>query len=202
MSRHPAADEVIDLYERHAVAWDAMRPQGRMERPWLDRFLATMGPGPRVLDIGCGAGRPIAAYLIERGCVLSGLDASPSLIALCRERFPEQTWTVGDMRRMDLGRRFDGLLAWDSFFHLAQEDQRAMFAVFGAHAEEGAALMFSSGPAAGEALGEFQGEVLHHASLDAAEYRSLLAGQGFVVLDHVVEDPACGGRTVWLARRA
>ena len=72
---------------------------------------------------------------------------------------------------------------------------------FAAHAAPGAALMFTSGPSHGIALGSFAGETLFHASLDPAEYRALLAAQGFAVVDHVAEDPSCGGRTVWLARR-
>jgi hypothetical protein len=37
---------------------------------------------------------------------------------------------------------------------------------------------------------------------DAAEYRALLGAHGFLVVAHEVEDSGCGGRTVWLARRA
>ena len=59
--------------------------------------------------------------------------------------------------------------------------------------------MFTSGTMHGEAIGTFQGEGLYHGSLDTAEYRSLLHQNGFAVLSHVVEDPASGGRTVWLA---
>jgi hypothetical protein len=45
------------------------------------------------------------------------------MIALARDRMPEQEWIVADMRRLALGRRFDGILAWDSYFHLAHEFQ-------------------------------------------------------------------------------
>jgi hypothetical protein len=94
------------------------------------------------------------------------------------------------------------VLAWDSFFHLTPDDQRAMFAVFAAHAAPGGLLMFNSGPEYGEAVGSYRGDPLYHASLDAAEYESLLARAGFSVVDHAVEDAAAGGRTVWLARAA
>ncbi len=60
--------------------------------------------------------------------------------------------------------------------------------------------MFTSGPAYGEAVGTYEGEPLYHASLDGAEYRTLLDESGFEVVEHIVEDPDCGGHTVWLAQ--
>jgi hypothetical protein len=106
------------------------------------------------------------------------------------------------MRSLSLDRRFDGILAWNSFFHLTCDDQRRMFPIFRAHAAPGAALMFTSGPRHGEAVGSYRGEPLYHASLDEADYRALLDEFGFDVVSYVAEDPACNGHTVWLARLA
>jgi hypothetical protein len=100
-----------------------------------------------------------------------------------------------------LGRKFNGVIAWDSFFHLCLDDQRQMFPIFREHAAPEAALMFTSGPSHGEAIGSFEGEPLYHASLDPAEYRLLLGQNGFRVVSHIVEDPSCGRHTIWLAQR-
>lgn len=196
-----SADAIVSLYQRHAAAYDQQRGRKLMEAGWLDRFLSLLPAAPSVLDIGCGMGEPIARHLIERGCAVTGIDSSPPLIALCRKRFPQQDWQVGDMRELALGRRFDGLIAWDSFFHLTPYDQRRMFPLFREHAAEGAALLFTSGPGHGEAIGSFEGEPLYHGSLDPAEYRVLLDASGFAVVEHVVEDPDCGGHTIWLSHR-
>jgi hypothetical protein len=123
------------------------------------------------------------------------------MIELARGNFPGGRWQIADMRTLSLGQRFQGVIAWDSFFHLTFDDQRRMFPVFAAHAAPGAPLWFSSGPRHGEAIGNLHGEPLYHASLDPEEYRTLLAANGFSVVAHVAEDPACGGHTVWLARR-
>lgn len=104
------------------------------------------------------------------------------------------------MRTLSINRSFDGLIAWDSFFHLSHDDQRAMFAIFRKHAYSGAQLLFTTGTGHGEAIGSFQGESLYHASLSPGEYRMLLESYGFKVLNHVVEDPKCGRHTVWLAQ--
>jgi SAM-dependent methyltransferase len=202
-------ERIVGLYEENAAAWDRQRrPRADgdpFEKAWLDRFLALLPEAPEVLDIGCGMAEPIAAYLIRRGARITGVDSAPSLVALCRERFPgrewpHHEWIVGDMRMLDLGHRFDGLIAWHSFFHLSPEDQRPMFARFAAHARPGAALMFTSGWSEGEAIGEWQGEPLYHGSLDTEEYRRLLAGNGFAVVEHRVRDRECGEATVWLAK--
>jgi SAM-dependent methyltransferase len=168
-------------------------------KPWLDRFLALL-PGGSILDVGCGSAEPIARYFIEKGCHVTGVDSSPALIAICKSRFPDHDWIVNDMRTLSLGRRFNGILAWDSFFHLCPEDQYPMFPIFKAHAASNAALMFTSGPSHGEAIGTYQGEPLYHGSLDEAEYRSLLTANGFEVLSCVAEDPTCGLHTIWLAQ--
>ena len=196
------AGRIVGLYEENAAAWDGQRGRDLFEKPWMDRFASLLPPGGSILDIGCGMGEPIARYLIDRGFAVTGIDSSPSMIALCRERFPAREWIVCDMRALDLGRRFDGLIAWHSFFHLSPEDQRPMFARFAAHASSGAGLMFTSGPAHGESLGEWRGQALYHGSLDPEEYRRLLAESGFLAVDHVASDPECGHATVWLARFA
>jgi SAM-dependent methyltransferase len=195
------ADQVIGLYERHAAVWDRERERCLYEKPWLDRFLALLPPKAAVIDIGCGSAEPIARYFIENGCTVTGVDSSPSLIGICKRRFPDETWIVADMRALPPLGRYDGILAWDSFFHLTPDDQRKMIPAFARIASAKAALMFTCGPSCGEAIGNYQGEPLYHGSLDEAEYRSLLAENGFGVVSYAVEDPTCGLRTLWLAQQ-
>lgn len=196
-----ASRDIIGLYTEHGNDFDKERGRSLAEKTWLDRFTSFLPKGGSILDIGCGSGEPIAGYFIANGYDVTGIDASLPLIELCRDRFPEKLWVVADMRELVLGRRFDGLIAWHSFFHLKPEDQRLMFGVFREHANEGAALMFTAGPGHGEAIGTFQGKPLYHASLAREEYENLLATHGFRLLDHAVEDPDCGGATIYLVRR-
>jgi SAM-dependent methyltransferase len=195
------ANKIVGLYQRHARAWTRARGRRLTEKWWLDRFAELPHPSGHVLDIGCGSGEPIAHYLAEKGYSITGVDSSPEMIKMFRANLPEQTGIVADMRSLQLGRRFQGLLAWDSFFHLGFDDQRAMFKVFNEHAGFGAPLMFTSGPEEGEAIGTLEGEPLYHASLAPSEYRSLLKAAGFEVVAHAAKDPTCGGRTIWLAVR-
>ena len=141
-----------------------------IDQLWHDRFIQLLPEGASVLDLGCGSSQPVARHLAEHGLQITGVDASPTLISLCHKRLPTHEWIVSDMRTLALGKRFDGILAWDSYFFLPHDDQRAMLGVFAAHAAPSAVLMFNTGPSHGEAIGDYRGEALYHASLDAAEW--------------------------------
>lgn len=189
------------VYEAVAQQFDRDRHKGLMERPYLEQILQRLDGAREILDLGCGSAQPIAQFFIDAGCHVTGIDAAEAMIAICRSRYPTGTWQHRDMRDLDLGRRFDAIIAWDSFFHLTADDQRAMFPVFGKHSTQGTLLLFTSGPRAGVAIGEIYGHPLYHASLESAEYEQLLARHGFNVLLHRVEDPECGKHTVWLAQK-
>lgn len=196
-----AASNVIGLYRTYAADFDRSRSRDLIEKSWLDRFLAHLQPVASILDIGCGAGEPIARYCIEGGHEVTGIDASPSLISLCRERFPGHRWLVGDMRDVRLDRRCQGLIAWHSLFHLAPDDQQLTLQKCMRLAAQEAVLLFTAGPDRQETMGNFCGQTLYHASLAFDEYRLILAKGGFQIIAHEIEDQSCGGATVYLARR-
>ncbi|WP_338036486.1 class I SAM-dependent methyltransferase [Marivivens niveibacter] len=196
-------ENILATYDRVGPAWAQRRDRRLQERKWLDKMISAAPHHQgrrRVLDLGCGAGRPIAEYLADRGIAVTGVDGAQSMIALFRSVLPQQTAIHRDMRGLSLGQTYDAILAWDSFFHLSPADQRAMFPVFAAHAADNAALMFTSGPYEGVEIGEVEGEAVYHASLSPDEYRALLSENGFTELAFAPEDADCGGRTIWLAR--
>lgn len=197
------AQDVIATYERVGQQWARQRRVDLIEKAWLDRLLnaAPRSTGKlRVLDLGCGAGRPIGTYMADRGAGITAVDAAATMTALYAQNVPQADVIQADMRELALAAQFDAILAWDSFFHLSAADQRQMFATFAAHAAPHAALMFTSGHTAGEAIGQIADAPIYHASLDPDTYRALLQDAGFTVLRHTPEDPTCGQHTVWLAR--
>lgn len=194
-------DRIAEHYERHAHAFDHARRKAFVERAWLDRFLLGVARGAPILDLGCGAGEPIARYLHDHGHPITGVDASEKMIALCRTRFPRERWIVGDMRRVAIDQPFGGVILWDSFFHLPAEDQLALLARLAPWLSPGGAMLFNTGPARGTAMGEQFGEEIYHASADPADYRTVFARTGLFEVAHKPEDPGAGGRSVWLVRR-
>lgn len=68
--------------------------------------------GARVLELGVGTGR-IAAPLAEAGAQVTGVDLSPGMLALARDRSgsADITFVEGDIREVRLDDRFDLVIA-------------------------------------------------------------------------------------------
>ena len=189
------------VYDRSAAEWDRRRATAFVERPWIDSILTQLPEGSDVLDLGCGSGRPIAAEFLAAGHFVTGMDFAPAMLALARARYPQGTWILGDMRALSLGRRFQALVAWNSFFHLTADEQRSLIPRLVGHLAPAGWLLLTTGPKAGEAWGSVSGGAVWHASLERAEYLDLFVQQGLALVRHVSEDPHTTGHTVWLLRR-
>lgn len=193
--------DLREVYEREASQWDAVRSRGMSERGWLDRALAMTAQGDRVLDLGCGAGEPIAGYVVASGRRVHGVDFAAAMVAIAQARMPDARWTVADMRTIVLDEVYAAIIGWDSFFHLTQGEQALLIPRLAAHLAPGGGLLLTVGPEAGERIGQVGGEPVYHASFAPEAYAVMLAHVGIEVVDFVRQDAVCGGRSVLLGRR-
>ncbi len=195
-----AKAQTKEVYERQAAVWDTQRPRRLYERPWLDRFLNGLPEErARLLDLGCGAGDPLAGYFLSKGHEILGVDYSQAMIDLAKARFPNAEWLVQDMRALRLEGDFDGVYSWDGSFHLTQDEQRALIPALAARIRPGGAMMMTVGTGDGEVTGTVGGETVYHASLSPDEYRALLSLAGFDEIIFTPEDKNCAGRSILLA---
>ena len=189
------------VYQTSAARFDQNRDKSLFEKPWLDRFLEHLPAGGRILDLGCGSGEPIAAYLIELRFQITGVDYAPAMIDLARTRFPEHQWHAADMRQMELEQSYDGIISWNGFFHLSETEQRQVLPVLAQQVNQTGSLLLTVGPSAGEVTGTVAGQSVYHASLAEAEYRQILQEAGFGKIEFCPNDPTCNHHTILLAQR-
>ena len=90
----------------------------------MDRFLTFNSSSLSYSGFGCGSAKPITAYLIEQANTVTGVDSSDVMIEMAKQNFPEHTWILADMRTVNLDRKFDAILAWDSFFILHTRSEK------------------------------------------------------------------------------
>jgi SAM-dependent methyltransferase len=139
----------------------------RADHPWSDAFLASLydlfpfdgdlplyrelaaAQGGHVLELACGSGR-VLVPLVQAGHQVVGLDASPAMLALVRQKLDAAGSAVsararlvqGDMREFALGETFDfALIAVKSLAYLVQRvDQQRVLAAIAAHLRPGGLL--------------------------------------------------------------
>lgn len=143
--------------------------------------------GATVLDLGCGTGVPISQALIERGFQVYGVDASPTIVAAFRARFPDVPVQCADVENSDFfARPFDGVVAWGLFFLLDEERQRRLIRRVAAVLQSGGRLLFT----APEQSGSFPPDIMTgrpQFSLGYAEYRKALEAEEMLLIGTQVD---------------
>src|SRR3954454_23915508 len=91
---------------------------------WLLDRVATHAAGGPVVEVGCGPGH-VTAYLAAAGADATGIDLSPGMVEQARERYPDGTYEVGDLRtlmRPTTAAGWAAVLGWYSLIHLAPSE--------------------------------------------------------------------------------
>ena len=133
--------EGYDEYAFVADLYDYVRPY--RERPDIPFFVdAAKDAGSPILEVGCGTGR-ILIPTARAGLEVVGLDQSPHMLAVCRDRLGQESPDVrsraqlvqGDMRAFKLSRKFNLItVPFRPFQHLLTvKDQCACLESLRAH---------------------------------------------------------------------
>ena len=97
------------FYEQRAAF--RARESGRYYQQLLRRHYGFLvPPGLRVLEVGCGIGDLLAAVKPAQGL---GVDFSPAMIALARQRHPELEFQVADAAEFSSSEKFDYIILSD-----------------------------------------------------------------------------------------
>jgi glycosyltransferase involved in cell wall biosynthesis/2-polyprenyl-3-methyl-5-hydroxy-6-metoxy-1,4-benzoquinol methylase len=156
----------------------------------------------RILDVGCGSGW-LSEYFARLGYDVTGIDISPDLIAIARERVERVPYgadhetplrcrfLVHDIEGAPLADEFDAVVCYDSLHHF--EDERAVLRSLAAMTRTGGSLFILEGDRPEEGS-EPEGELLEvmraYGTLESPfgrEYlRALLDEFGFAVVGDYV----------------
>jgi SAM-dependent methyltransferase len=132
-------------YEAVSTEFIAARKQSGVGVATVRAWGRSLPQGATILDLACGFGVPNSQALINDGFVIYGVDASPSLIAEFRRRFPDVNVAceaVEDSRLFD--RTFDGVIAVGLLFLLSEDSQRDLIRRVGLALNSGGRFLFTS----------------------------------------------------------
>ncbi|EFR04205.1 methyltransferase type 11 [Nannizzia gypsea CBS 118893] len=98
----------------------------------------------KVLDVGCGTGRPIAEALCAAELDVTGIDLSTEMVEMCKKRFPSATFIKADMTKFHPEQKFDAVFAVLSLFHVSHRECYSMLFKFADWLKEGGRLFITT----------------------------------------------------------
>ena len=120
----------------------------------INQALASLRPGSRVLDVGCGTGRPVSDCLALAGHQVFGIDISQTMIDLARQQVATGEFIKVDMRDYQPSGTFDAVFAVFSLFHLSHCDTYSMMFKFCEWLKPGGLLIIGTSPGTGTGSGK------------------------------------------------
>jgi cyclopropane fatty-acyl-phospholipid synthase-like methyltransferase len=156
---------------------------------WLGVLTAKMPAQGHVLDLGCGAGIPVARELAAQGFSVVGVDVSSEQTARARANVPGATFVRADMSDVMLDQAsFDGIGAFYAITHVPATEQGALFKRIASWLKPGGVLVASLGTGAeGDWIGEWLGTTMFFSHNSEATSLALLRDAGLAIEQARVE---------------
>jgi ubiquinone/menaquinone biosynthesis C-methylase UbiE len=174
-------DKIAEEYQADRQAFDHVKE--------LEEFANLLPKNARVLDVGCGAGIPVAKFLVDSGFEVVGIDFSEKMLRLARKNMPQATFTRKDMTILDFAdNSFDGLTAFYSIIHVPREKHSLLFKSFSRILKPNGIMLVCMGPDEWEATENYYGTKMFWSQYCPEKSLQLVMDAGFeVTFDKILE---------------
>ncbi|TFH36170.1 MAG: class I SAM-dependent methyltransferase [Anaerolineales bacterium] len=117
---------VKDGYNSIAAKYLPTRSEDSEDVQLLQELVERLPKGAKVLDAGCGAGIPVARYLIQFFDV-TGVDFSNEQIRMARQLVPEAHFLCQDITQLTLvNNSFDAICSYYAIIHVPRREHQAL----------------------------------------------------------------------------
>jgi len=134
------------------------------------------------IDIGCGSSGRIIDLMISEGFEVEGLDVSPEMIRIAKQRQPTVLFYLADICAWKFPQKYDFISAWDSIWHVPLSDHEEILKKLCEGLSQGGNLIFTSGGVdePGDGSNPFLGEPLYHAALGIPKLLEIVSQQSCI----------------------
>ena len=146
-----------------------------------------LAPNSPILDLGCGHGVPISQTLTEQGFTVYGVDASATLIAAFRKRFPNTHLECAAVEDSEFFHRsFEGIVAWGLMFLLLPSVQAGIIRKVARALTPGGRFLFTSPAEHRTWFDVLTGR--ESISLGRRRYQQILHAEGLILTGEEVDE--------------
>jgi ubiquinone/menaquinone biosynthesis C-methylase UbiE len=174
-------DKICEEYQADRHGFDHVKE--------LEEFASLLPKNAKVLDVGCGAGVPVAKFLVDSGFEVVGVDFSENMLRLARKNMPQISFIRKDMTKLDFAdNSFDGLTAFYSIIHVPREKHSLLFKSFNRILKPNGIMLACMGPDEWEATEDYYGTKMFWSQYSPEKSLRLVKDTGFeVIFDKVLE---------------
>lgn len=179
-------DTIRRGYDDLAETYAEERSETGRDVTILAEFLDSLSDPERILDAGCGGGRPVLQQLDRRATAI-GLDVSHGQLRLADETVPTAPLLQGEMTRLPLrDETVDAITAYHSIIHVPLEEHQSTIDEFGRVLRPGGQVLLTEGPEAWSGTNPDwldSGVEMQWNIAGAETTRNQLRNAGFTVID-------------------
>ena len=174
-------------YESVASEFVARREQFGIGVATIRAWARSLSPGASILDLGCGHGAPISAALMDDGFDVYGVDSSPTLTAMFRNRFPRAHVACEAVEASSFfGRKFDAIVAVGLMFLLPADAQGRLIRRVAETLNASGRFLFTAPAETCVWKDILTGQ--QSLSLGTKSYKDLLSDAGLVLVDEYLDE--------------
>ncbi len=191
---------VEESYDRMGEKYHSVRNNEKFNRE-LEKFSELLPSAGRVLDAGCGVGRPVSQFLAKKGFDVTGVDISSRMVELARENVPEATFIQKNIATLDFpANSFDGIICVYTLWHIPRELHSSIIENFHRLLRENGILVINTGVYESEGMSKFFGERMLWSTNDPKKTLEFTTTAGF---DIIFEGPLVlgGEQQYWIFAR-
>jgi 2-polyprenyl-3-methyl-5-hydroxy-6-metoxy-1,4-benzoquinol methylase len=177
-------DIVGESWNKISEIYAANRNVRKMDRE-LFKFKGLLPAFGKVLDVGSGAGVPVAKFLAENGFQVIGIDISDTMLTLASKNVPNATFKKMNMLNLEFEKAsYDGVICVFSLFHVPRITHKTIFKHFYQLLKPNGVLLLNTGVFGEERFSQFFDVPMFWSSHHPKDTKNLLQETGFSLISH------------------
>jgi cyclopropane fatty-acyl-phospholipid synthase-like methyltransferase len=168
----------------------------------LEKLNSLLKPNSRILDLGCGAGKPIDEFFINHGHKIVGIDISSEQVKLAKKNIPAGSFKIKDIASLkEKEFEVEAVVSFYTIFHLPRKKHQKLFKIINSFLRAGGLLLITMGTSDWEGTGDFYKTQMYWSHYGPEKNRKIIEEAGFEIIFDKIDTSGGEKHQITLARK-